>query len=227
MLAQRQRTGQVAVGPALHAFDCHELVELGHRPQRRDAQIEMRARRHLDVLAIVFRPMSESDDDRNAEIACHIERPDAAPRRGEDGPQIPHIAVADLIEIDLGTGQAVVPPDGVGIPLDEFEKTLEDRFLDRIAGGATVRVRVDAIGAAAVVEKVQKARRKIFEAFVAQRPDRRPLGFRRRIKAVRDFIAAATAARRRLLELGIAQHQNVVRMDRFPGCEIREPAGES
>ena len=101
----------------------------------------MRAGGDLDVFPRVFRPMRDSDDDRNAEIARHIQHPEAASQRGEMGPQIPNVTVAKLIEVDLRALQAIVPPDRVGIPLDEFEETLDDRFLKRIAGRTTVRSR--------------------------------------------------------------------------------------
>ena len=101
----------------------------------------MRARGKLDALPPIFVPVQDGHDHGNINVAGHIQHPQAASRRGELGSQIPNITVAKPIEIDLGALQAVVPPDRDRIPLDEFEETLEDRFLKRIAGRAAVRSR--------------------------------------------------------------------------------------
>ena len=86
-----------------------------------------------------------------------------------------------MLEVDLGTLQPVVPPDGVGIALDQFEEALNDGFLAGVAGRATVGVRMEA-----AIEEVEQTGRKIFETLVAQRPDRRPLGPHRGIERLRN-----------------------------------------
>ena len=105
----------------------------------------MRARRDFDVFPPVFGPMRDGDDDWNAKIARYVQRPDVAAHRGEDGAEVAHIAVAELVEIDLRTAQTVVPPDCICVALDEFEEPLKDGFLDRIARRASVRIGADLI----------------------------------------------------------------------------------
>jgi hypothetical protein len=77
-----------------HPIDCQQLIELGDRSQRRYAQVEMRARRKLDVLPRVFLPVRDGDGDRNPKIARHIEHPQAASHCSEPSTQIPNVTIA-------------------------------------------------------------------------------------------------------------------------------------
>ena len=141
--AQRKRLVSVVVRfliwAAPHLVDGEKLIELSHRAQCRNPRIEMCAGCDLDALLPLFLPMGDGDNGRNAEIARDIKRPDAAAARSKFGSQVADVTVADLIEIDFRNPQAVVPPDRIGVPLDEFEKALKNRFLNCIAGGASVR----------------------------------------------------------------------------------------
>jgi hypothetical protein len=98
--------------------------------------------------------------------------------------QIANIGIVELAEIDFLPLRSVVPPDRVGIAFHQFEEALDDGFLERIAGGAAVGIRLE--GGRAAVEEIQQAGRKIFEASVAQRPDRRPFDLGRRIERIRS-----------------------------------------
>src|SRR5258706_13927944 len=98
--------------------------------------------------------------------------------------QIANVGVVELAEIDLRPSQSIVPPDRVGIPLPQLEESLDDCLFACIAGRAAVGIRVEGGGAA--VEEIQDARGKILEAFVAQRPDRRPFDLGRGIEWCRS-----------------------------------------
>jgi len=132
------------------------LIELGHCAQRCDTQVEIRTAGKFDVFPRFFHPVRDCDDDRNAKIARHIQYPQMASRRSQLGSQIQNAAVAKTIEIDLSSLQAIVPPDRTRIPLDEFEETLEDRFLERIASRTAVRVGTEMGVARSVVEKIEQ-----------------------------------------------------------------------
>ncbi len=106
-----------------------------------------------------------------------VEHPQLAPGFRKLSLEIPNIEIVELPEIDLGALHPVVPPDRVGIALDQFEEALNDGFVAGVAGRAAVGIRMKA-----AIEEVQEAGRQIFEAFVAQRRDRRPLGPRRGIE---------------------------------------------
>ena len=77
----------------------------------------------------------------------------------------------------------------------------------------------------APVEKIQQAGRKIFEAFVAQRPDRRPFDLGRSIERGRRRRRLVRVGRRRLIlpVLRVAEQQDVIRRNGIAGREIREP----
>ena len=136
----------------------------------------MRAGAELDVLLAVLHPVHDRDIGGDAEIAGDVEHPDPASVIGELALDVTDIGIVEFAEVDFRAPQTVVPPDRVGIALNQFEKTLDDRFLAGIAGGTTVGVGVEVL-----VEEIEQAGRKIFEALIAQRPDRRPLDLRRGI----------------------------------------------
>ena len=209
-----------------HPIDDQQLIELGHRSQRRDAPVEVRAGCKPDAIPRVLVPVRDGDDGRDAKIARHVEHPQAASHRGEPGAQIPKVVVAQRIEVDLGTPQTIVPPDRAGVPLDQFEETLNDRFLKRIAGRATVRVSTDPVVAGRIVKKIQEAGRKVLETLVAQRPNRRPFHLGRGIEAAQSR-ARARCAIVALLVRRFAQQQNVIGKNRVARLEIRKPAGRS
>src|SRR5438445_88446 len=96
----------------------------------------------IDEFLPVFHPMSDRHETRDPEIAGDIEHPQAAPGFGELVLQVTDIRIIELAEIDLRPLQAVVPPDRVGVPFDELEKSLHDRLLERarfaLLGGAAL-----------------------------------------------------------------------------------------
>src|SRR5262249_37735395 len=107
------------------------------------------------------------------------------------------------------------------IPLHQFQKALNDCFLERVAGGAAVGIGMHA--ARAFIEKVHQAGWKIFEAAVAQRPSRRPVYFSRRIERSRRRHALLICRRlETALVLRAAVEQHLVRMDRLASREIVE-----
>src|SRR3954447_19533419 len=80
-------------------------------------------------------------------------------------------------------------------------------------------------GLRAAVEKIQETGRKIFEAFVAQRPDWRPLEPGRWIGRVRDRLRIVGLTYRRLAcpVLRVAVQQDVIGKNTVARREIREP----
>src|SRR5262249_39392887 len=163
-----------------HQADREELVEFGQRPQHRNARIEMRAGTELDILLPVLEPRRNGDESGNSEIAGDIDDPKLAAGRFELAAQVAGVGILETIEIHGLALQTVVPPDPVGIALHQFEETLNDRFGKRVAGRATVRIRVDLPGPA--VEEITKTGGKIAETAVTQRPGRRPFDFGGRIE---------------------------------------------
>ena len=103
---------------------------------------------------------------------------------------------------------------------------MNDRFLDPVAGCTTIRVGTDPLIAGRIVKKIQEAGRKVLEALVAQRPDRRPFHLGRRIEAAQS-LAGARCAIAALRMLRFAQQQNVVGKDRVARREIHKSAGRS
>src|SRR5262245_57011204 len=110
----------------------------------------------------------------NPEIAGDVEHPDAAAGFSKLDLQITNVGIVELAEVHLRALQAIVPPDRVRIALHQLEESLDDGFLQGVAGRAAVGVRVDVMAVRAAIEKIQQAGRKISEPSVAQRPDRRP-----------------------------------------------------
>ena len=143
--------------------------------------------------------------------------------------QIADVGIVELAEVHFRPLQSIVPPDCVGIPFHQLEESLDDCFLERVAGRAAVGIRVDLVAGKAPVEKIQQAGRKIFEAFVAQGPDRRPFDLGRSIERSRHRRHLVRAARRRLISpvLRVAEQQDVVRKNGIAWREIREPPRHS
>src|SRR5882724_2140874 len=137
--------------------------------------------------------------------------------------QIANVGVVELAEIDLCPLRPVVPPDRVGIPLHQLEESLDDCLFECVAGRAAVGIRME--GARAAVEKIQDAGRKIFEAFVAQRPDRRPFDLGRSIEWYRSDMRLARIVCRRFLWQGlrVAKQQDIVGKNGIARRKIREP----
>src|SRR5436309_5518218 len=107
----------------------------------------MSAGTEFHCLLSVLDPVRDGYKSRDAEIAGHVEHPKAPPGFGQLGSEIAHIGIVELSEVQLRPLQPIVPPDCVRIPLDQFEKTLNDRLLQCIAGCAAVRVRVEMVRA--------------------------------------------------------------------------------
>ena len=87
---------------AAHEPDGQKLIDLGQRPQRCDARIEMRTGAELDMLRASFHPVGHRDEARNAEIAGDVEQPEPAPGLGKLSFQVANIGIVELGEIDLG-----------------------------------------------------------------------------------------------------------------------------
>ena len=105
--------------------------------------IEMRAGTELDVFLRVLHPVRYRHKARNPEIAGDVEHPKPASGFGKLGLQIADVGIVELVEVHFRPLQAIVPPDCVGIPFHQLEETLNDRFLERVAGRAAVGIRVD------------------------------------------------------------------------------------
>ena len=159
----------------------------------------------------VLHPMQYRHIGRNAEIAGDVEHPKLAAGFGKLASQIANIGIVELAEIDFRAPRPVVPPDRIGIALHQFEEALDDGFLERVAGGAAVGIGVD-LAAGPLVEKIKQAGRKIFEAPVAQRPDRRPFDFGRGSNGagVGGCVRDRASSPGRAAILRIAEQQNVV-----------------
>src|SRR5882724_11538142 len=159
VLRQLQRRDAVEAGllpgAAAHQTDREELIKLRQRTQQGDAAVEMRAGAELDVFMSVLHPVQYRHISGNAEVAGDVEHPKPASGVGELALQIANVGIVELAEVNLGPLRSIVPPDGVGVSLDQFQKTLNDGFLACVACGAAVGIRVVGVGAA--VEKVQQA----------------------------------------------------------------------
>ena len=168
---------------AAHETDGQKLVQLGQRAQHRDARIEMRAGTELDEFLPVFHPVRYRHKARNPEIAGDVEHPKPASGFGKLG-------FADRGCRNRRTGRGPLPaaaidcttrlrmhpvPPARGIP---------GRSLPRACCRPRSRWNPRGPGSRGrpLVEKIQQAGRKIFEAFVAQRPDRRPFDLGRSIE---------------------------------------------
>src|SRR5215468_358780 len=179
----------------------------------------MRAGTELDILVAVLHPVHDRHISGNAEIAGDVEHPQLAPGISKLGLQIADIGIVELLEVDPGTLQPVVPPDGVGIAFDEFEEALNDGFLAGVAGRATVGVRMEA-----AIKEVEQTGWKVFEALVAQRPDRRPLGPPRRIERLRNRMRIVRLLGIPVLKLRFAEKLNVIGVKGVAGSEIGKAA---
>ncbi len=126
-------------GSVRHEFDGHKLIQFCQRSQHGDARIEMRAGAEFNIFVPVLLPMRYRDKARNAKIAGYVKHPETLAAFGQLNLQIPDVGIVEPVKIDCRPFQAVIPPDRVGIPLNQFEEALNDRFLARIACGAAVR----------------------------------------------------------------------------------------
>src|SRR5262245_65951966 len=99
--------------PSSHQAAGHELAELGHRAQRGNSRIEVRARAELHKLLRVFHPVRYRHEAGNPEIAGDVEHPYAASGFTKLSLQITNVGIVELAEVHLRALQAIVPPDGV------------------------------------------------------------------------------------------------------------------
>src|SRR6266498_3220894 len=159
----------------------------------------------------------------NSEIAGGVEHPKAVSGFRELHFQITDVRIIELPQLDFRPLQSIVPPDRVSIPLHQFEKPLDDRLRQRVAGRAAVGIRVVLV-AGASIEKIQQAGRNIPEPFVAQRPDRRPLDLGRGIEWRRRDLVGVTRRRLPSPVLRLAEEQDIVWMYRFALAKIGESA---
>jgi len=176
MIPQAQWSGSIKArflsGPASHETDGQKLIQLGQCAQQGDSCIKVCAGTELDILLRIVHPVQYRHKARNPEIAGDVEHPKLASGFGKLGSQIADVGIVELVEVHFRPLQSIVPPDCVCIPFHQFEETLDNCFLEGVAGRAAVGIRVGLAGTP--VEKIQEAGRKIFEAFIAQGPDRRP-----------------------------------------------------
>src|ERR1700722_8410144 len=107
----------------------------------------MRAGTEFDEILAIFLRVRHSHEAWNAEVMGDVEHPELAPGFGELGSQLADIGVVELTDVEFGPLQFIVPPDGVGIPLYQLQKALDDGFLERIAGSAAVGIGVYLAGA--------------------------------------------------------------------------------
>ena len=119
------------------------MVELRQRTQQGDARIEMRAGSEFDIFPPVLHPVRYRHEGRNPEIAGDVEHPKPASGFGKLALQIADVGIVELAEVQLRPLQSIVPPDRVCIPFHQLEESLDDRFLERIAGRAAVGIRVE------------------------------------------------------------------------------------
>ena len=104
------------------------MVELGQRAQQCDSRVEMRAGPELDeILAILLR-VRQSHEAWNAEVMSNVKHPELAAGFGKLASQLADIGVVELTDVQFRPLQFVVPPDGVGIPLHQLEKALDNGF---------------------------------------------------------------------------------------------------
>src|SRR5207248_1244173 len=99
---------------------------------------------------------------RDAEVVGEIEHLQAAPLALAVGQDAAHERIVELGEVEAWPRRAVVPPQGTGIALDQFEEALEDGFLQRAARGAAI-----GIGAAEGVALLRIGERRVEIAEVA------------------------------------------------------------
>src|ERR1700675_2677738 len=118
----------------------------------------MRDRTELDIFLRILRPVQYRHKSWNAEIAGDVEHPKPESGFGELGFQVADVGVVELAEVHFRSLQSIVPPDGVCIPLHQFEESLDDCLLELVADRATVGIRRE--GGRAAVEKIQEAGRK-------------------------------------------------------------------
>src|SRR5215470_13472507 len=109
---------------------------------------------------------------RNSEVAGDVEHPKPASGFSKLSSQIANVGIVECAEVHLLPLQSIIPPDCVCIPFHQLEEPLDNCFLECVTGRASIGIGVDVAGTP--VEKIQQAGWKIFEAFITQRPDRRP-----------------------------------------------------
>ena len=119
------------------------MIQLGQRAQQGDSRIEMRAGAELDIFLPVLHPVRDRHKGRNPEIAGDVEHPKPASGFGKLGLQIADVGIVELAEVHFRPLQSIVPPDRVGIPFHQLEESLDDRFLERVAGRAAVGIRME------------------------------------------------------------------------------------
>ena len=144
---QAQRSGAVEArflpGPAAHETQGQKLIQLRQRPQQGDSRVEMRAGTEFNIFPPVLHPVRDRDKRRDPEIAGDVEHPKPAAGLGKLISQIANIGIVELAEVQFRPLQSIVPPDRVCIPFHQLEESLDDRLLERVAGGAAVGIRVE------------------------------------------------------------------------------------
>ena len=135
----RRCDGFSPLPPPIMPIDMNWVSSVSER-SRAMRRIEVRAGTELDVSCAVLHPVHDRHVGGYPEIAGDVEHPQPSPGIRKLGFQIPDVGIVELPEVELGTLQPVVPPDGVGIALDQFEEALNDGFLAGVAGRAAVGV---------------------------------------------------------------------------------------
>src|SRR5215472_16729147 len=192
MVAQIKRRRAVMVrrrGVACsHQSDGKKLVHLGQRSQQRNSRIEVRARAVFDKIMAILHGVRQRRKARNSEIAGDVEYPKPPSGIGKLSFEIADIGLVKPADVQFRPLQPVVPPDRIGIAFHQLQEALNDRFLDRVAGGAAVGIGVYvSCGRSVRIKKVQQAGGQVFETLVAQRPNRRPFDLGRWIEGRRGW----------------------------------------
>ncbi len=98
-----------------------------------------------------------------------------APGPPAAGPHPVHVGVVRAVQVDGRLAQPVVPPQGDGVALHQFQETLQQRVLGAAAGRVAVRVRAQAVGGGLLAEIEQGRGQQTLGVF-GHRPHRGPLG---------------------------------------------------
>ena len=113
------------------------MRQLGDRTRDRDPRVEVTAEPQVNPGAGGPLPRN-SHRGSDAEIVGEVENVEVAAASGQGLGYAVEKRIAEAGEIDASQHQPVVPPDRAGIPLDQLHQCLQDRLLERVAGGAAV-----------------------------------------------------------------------------------------
>ncbi len=200
------------------------LVHLGDGPQEGHAGIEMRPEARHDAFLRAIQLPGDRGEDGDAQVRGEVEYPHLASASCQVRLQPFEVRIGEASKVDRGASDAVVPPEGDGVALDQLEEPLQDRFLGRVPGRAAVGV-ADAdrlaLGLRRVV--VAEGRGQVTRLATGQRPGGRPLDCDVRVKRHRDEVEVRRprVPRAALAILPLAEEQAIGERDRG----VAEPPG--